>query len=173
MQDELVVDPRYPFEYNRTARDLSAMPDPAKNVATFAKVVLSSPRFAKLELDRREAWQPMLVWVWEQARPTSFDLSRLITDLYGDQIKRIAERIRRLALPPNPRDIPGLHVEDLLGILAEGIPLFYVPRARVVKRLVEASGQAARRVIIGTEFEAVMANCEQVLSHFHASEYAY
>ncbi|MEV6891389.1 hypothetical protein [Kribbella sp. NPDC051137] len=81
------------------------------------------------------------------------------------ELSEAAERILRIAWPPNLRPIADdLRLGKVLEVLeVEGIPLYLVPRAETAKALLVADGTAARRTIIGRRFDSIIEDCAAVL----------
>lgn len=85
------------------------------------------------------------------------------------QIEPILANLRSLAgdllsrlLPANLRGVQ-FSFGDLEVLAEEGITVYAVPSASVVRRLLRASTTAARREVLGRYFEQIMSDCDQLL----------
>lgn len=78
----------------------------------------------------------------------------------------ILENLRELGITES--DIDGLS-----GVLHDGIPLFWLPRARISRRLIAAETSAARRQIIGNERTALIEDCKGVLELITNTDYLF
>lgn len=75
-------------------------------------------------------------------------------------------KLRRNHLPSNWRRV-GIEPDDLedevRAILEEGIPLAWVPSARVIELLLEAPDASRRRRIISNNHKGILSGCEQLV----------
>lgn len=94
------------------------------------------------------------------------------------QLPDFGEILRALdaqTIPDNLRElgITGRNIDGLSGVLHDGIPLFWLPRARISRRLIAAETSAARRQIIGNERAALIEDCKGVLDLITNTDYLY
>lgn len=66
--------------------------------------------------------------------------------------------------PPNLDEIEGLSIEQVEAVaLADGIPLYGVPRTSIAEALVTAESTAKRREILGRRSKAITEDCRTIL----------
>lgn len=70
--------------------------------------------------------------------------------------------LRRVIFPPNLVDLdPEFILDDVWEFVQEyGVPLMYVPRARIAARLLRSKDKPAVRAILGQEFDNIVDDCE-------------
>ncbi len=74
------------------------------------------------------------------------------------------EAMRASFYPPNLRAIEDLRYEGVEQVvMADGIPLYGVPRTDIVEALIRADSLSKRREIIGRRWKAVSADCREVV----------
>lgn len=75
------------------------------------------------------------------------------------------ESMRARFYPPNLRDIDRLDIASVNHIvMAEGIPLYGVPRTSVAEALIRAESESARRAILGRRWKTISADCRELLT---------
>jgi hypothetical protein len=78
-------------------------------------------------------------------------------------LKNIAPTLasmRAAFYPPNLRSIEGLKFEEVEQVvMADGIPLYGLPRASIAEALVQADGASGRREILGRRWKSISADC--------------
>lgn len=80
-------------------------------------------------------------------------------------IDGLIRSLRARHVPPNWLDVkldPGDANIDVRGVLADGIPLGWVPSAAVVQRLLDAPDTAARRGVISNNWRGILNDCNAV-----------
>lgn len=90
---------------------------------------------------------------------------------FGEIVRALDEQ----TIPDNLREL-GITENDIDGIaevLHDGIPLFWLPRARIARRLIAAENSAARRQIIGNERSALIEDCVEVLDLITNTDYLF
>lgn len=90
------------------------------------------------------------------------------------QLPSFGEILRTLdaqTIPDNLRElgITENDIDSFAEVLHDGIPLFWLPRARIARRLIAAENSAARRQIIGNERFALIEDCVEVLGGVKAA----
>lgn len=83
--------------------------------------------------------------------------------------------LERRVVPDNLAEL-GLDdddLDDVVGVLDDGIPLFWVPRASIARRLLEAEDINARKKVIGDEMPAILDDCRDVLDLVTDPDYLY
>lgn len=88
---------------------------------------------------------------------------------------RILAALDRQVIPDNLREL-GIDegdLESIAEVLHDGIPLFWVPRARIAARLISAPTGPTRRAIIGHELSAITEDCLEILDLISNSDYLY
>lgn len=96
--------------------------------------------------------------------PTAFHLSRRI-DLgwlrpYAVEVGRA---IRRVAYPPNLHDVPTSREDDITQLAAEGLPVYGVPRSKIVLELLDARSEEERRTVIEQHVNEILDDCSAAL----------
>lgn len=86
---------------------------------------------------------------FERLLTSAFDFSGLI------------RKAQTAALPKNLRDI-ALDADQVETVADEGLTIWSVPRRKLVERLLAAPDKAARRRILGSKWEAILEDCEEV-----------
>lgn len=85
--------------------------------------------------------------------------------LQGLDIDGLIRSLRTRHVPPNWLEVkldPHAAEADVRGVLADGIPLGWVPSAAVVQRLLDAPDQAARRRVISNNWRGILNDCNEV-----------
>ena len=98
------------------------------------------------------------------------DVSR-ITSMFAEQqsalLKNLGPAIAAMRAnfyPPNLRAIEGLKFADVeTVVMVEGIALYGLPRTATADALIRASGQSARRRILGGQWRTISADCRTVV----------
>lgn len=91
---------------------------------------------------------------------------------FGEQLRKA---LRPRVIPDNLGEL-GVTVDDLDEIaltLHDGIPLYWVPRARIARRLIAATTIQQRRKIIGDEIPAIIDDCLNALELVSSGDYLY
>ena len=72
--------------------------------------------------------------------------------------------LRAAFYPPNLRSIEGLEFEEVEQVvMADGIPLYGLPRASIAEALIRANGARERREILGRRWKPISADCRAVV----------
>ena len=67
--------------------------------------------------------------------------------------------------PPNLRGIDRLDIASVNNIvMAEGIPLYGVPRTSIAEALIHAESESARRTILGRWWKTISTDCRELLT---------
>ncbi|KAB1661916.1 hypothetical protein F8O07_08555 [Pseudoclavibacter sp. CFCC 13796] len=75
------------------------------------------------------------------------------------------DAMRARFYPPNLRGIDRLDFASVNHIvMAEGIPLYGVPRTSVVEALIRTESEPARRAILGRRWKTISAGCRELLT---------
>lgn len=75
------------------------------------------------------------------------------------------EAMRAGFYPPNLRGIDRLDIASVNNIvMAEGIPLYGVPRTSVAEALIHAESESARRAILGRRWKTISTDCRGLLA---------
>lgn len=109
------------------------------------------------------------------ANPLGSFVTDWLSHLELPDFRGILEALERRVIPDNLAEL-GITEEDLESIaevLHDGIPLFWVPRARIAARLIAAPTTAARRTIIGRELPAIVEDCLETLELISNEAYLY
>lgn len=114
-----------------------------------------------------------------QWRSLTDPLGSFITGWFGGldltDLRGILEALDLRVIPDNLHEL-GIDEGDLESVsevLHDGIPLFWVPRARIAARLIAAPTSAARRAVIGHELSAITEDCLAILDLVSNSNYLY
>lgn len=114
-----------------------------------------------------------------QWRLTANPLGSFVTNWFEildlPDFRGILAALERRVIPDNLAEL-GIDEEDLESIaevLHDGIPLFWVPRARIAERLVAAQTTAERRTIIGRNLSAIVEDCLETLELISNEAYFY
>lgn len=82
-------------------------------------------------------------------------------------LKNIAPALasmRAAFYPPNLRSIEGLEFEEVEKVvMADGIPLYGLPRASIAEALIQADGARGRREILGRRWKPISADCRAAI----------
>lgn len=82
-------------------------------------------------------------------------------------LKNIAPALasmRTAFYPPNLRSIEGLEFEEVEQVvMADGIPLYGLPRASTAEALLRADGARGRREILGGRWKSISADCRKAV----------
>lgn len=71
--------------------------------------------------------------------------------------------MRAAFYPPNLREVVGLGFEEVEQVvMADGIPLYGLPRASIAEALIRADGASKRRAVLGRRWKAISADCRTV-----------
>jgi hypothetical protein len=115
----------------------------------------------------------------QQWRSTTNPLSSFVTNWFSTlglpDFRGILAALERRVIPDNLAEL-GIDEEDLESIaevLHDGIPLFWVPRARIAERLIAAQTTAERRTIIGRNLSAIVEDCLETLELISNEKYFY
>lgn len=74
------------------------------------------------------------------------------------------DAMRARFYPPNLRGIDRLDIASVNHlVMAEGIPLYGVPRTSIAEALIRAENEPARRAILGRRWKAISADCRELL----------
>jgi hypothetical protein len=66
--------------------------------------------------------------------------------------------------PPNLRSIEGLEFEEVEKVvMADGIPLYGLPRTSIAEALIQADGARGRREILGRRWKPISADCRAAI----------
>lgn len=146
------------------ARILPAMNSFASAVDSYNKPVIENlPRIADI---LHRYWAPAI----DQIIPNWLS-SITLPNLAQHLLAVIEQRV----IPDNLAEL-GLTVHDLEDVaetLDDGIPLYWVPRARIARRLIAATSTQQRRKIIGDEIPAITDDCLDALELVSNSKYLY
>ncbi len=72
--------------------------------------------------------------------------------------------LRAAFYPPNLQSIEGLEFEEVEQVvMADGIPLYGLPRASIAEALIRANGARERREILGRRWKPISADCRAVV----------
>lgn len=72
--------------------------------------------------------------------------------------------LRAAFYPPNLRSIEGLEFEEVEQVvMADGIPLYGLPRPAIAEALIQADGARGRREILGRRWKLISADCRAVV----------
>lgn len=74
----------------------------------------------------------------------------------------LSDAILTAILPANLRSI-ALRLEELEVLASEGITVYTVPSAPIVRRLLDAPNEAARRDVLGRSLDRIVTDCDEVL----------
>ncbi|MGP5008164.1 hypothetical protein ACTXJK_14830 [Brachybacterium tyrofermentans] len=115
----------------------------------------------------------------QQWRSMTDPLGSFVTNWLGrldlPDFQTILKSLERRTIPDNLAEL-GIDEEDIESIaevLHDGIPLFWVPQARIAKRLIAAQTTAERRTIIGRNLSAIVEDCLETLELISNEEYFY
>lgn len=115
----------------------------------------------------------------QQWRLTANPLGSFVTNWFDvldlPDFRGILAALERRVIPDNLAEL-GIDEEDLESIaevLHDGIPLFWVPRARIAERLIAAQTTAERRTIIGRNLSAIVEDCLETLELVSNEAYFY
>ncbi|MBG9887357.1 MULTISPECIES: hypothetical protein [Bacteria] len=129
-----------------------------------------TPASSLLDAQIERVLEPLSSLVAAAILPTGSALAELYKQVIGDQswFASLAESVRRgrLHLPPNWRGVvagPGDSEDSVRQVLEEGIPLAWVPSARVIERLLQAPDAPSRRRIIADNHRGILSDCENVV----------
>lgn len=82
-------------------------------------------------------------------------------------LKNIAPALasmRAAFYPPNLRSIEGLEFEEVEKVvMADGIPLYGLPRTSIAEALIQADGARGRREILGRRWQPISADCRAAI----------
>lgn len=87
----------------------------------------------------------------------------------------IRRALQRRTVPGNLAQL-GLidsDLDDVVEVLDDGIPLFWVPRARIARRLLLAESTSARKKVIGDEIPAILDDCRSILEQVTDQRFLY
>lgn len=88
-------------------------------------------------------------------------------------VRPVAELLRASYYPPNLRAIDGLYFEDMESVvMAEGIALYGVPRRAIAEKLIRAETGAKRREVLGRSWQAISADCRELVVSCHSTAVA-
>lgn len=114
-----------------------------------------------------------------QWRSLTDPLGSFVTGWFGGldlpDLRGLLEALDLRVIPDNLDEL-GIDEGDLervSEVLHDGIPLFWVPRARIAARLIAAPTFAARRAVIGHELSAITEDCQEILDLASNSDYVY
>lgn len=114
-----------------------------------------------------------------QWRSLTDPLGSFITGWFGGldlpDLRGVLEALDLRVIPDNLHEL-GIDEGDLESVsevLHDGIPLFWVPRARIAARLIAAPTSAARRAVIGHELSAITEDCLEILDLVSNRNYLY
>lgn len=79
-----------------------------------------------------------------------------------ESLRSVAKSVLDRALPANLRAVP-FTVDELEAVATEGITVYAVPSADVVRQLLAAPDARARREILGRRFTRIVADCDDLL----------
>lgn len=83
------------------------------------------------------------------------------------------ERLKWAFYPPNLRAIDALEFEDVEKVaMADGIPLYGLPRTATAEALIQADSAAKRRDILGRRAKTISADCRSAIEGCEAREVA-
>lgn len=135
-----------------------------------------APRSSAIAAIANSAVMDLLEQRWlSAANPLGSFVTNWLNHLELPDFRGILEALERRVIPDNLAEL-GITEEDLESIaevLHDGIPLFWVPRARIAARLIAAQTTAARRTIIGRELPALVEDCLETLELISNETYFY
>ncbi|WP_422117873.1 hypothetical protein [Brachybacterium sp. UNK5269] len=94
---------------------------------------------------------------------------------YPNFAEQLRKALEQRVIPDNLGEL-GVTVDDLDDIaqtLHDGIPLYWVPRARIARRLITATTIQQRRKVIGDEIPAIIDDCLDALELVSSRDYLY
>lgn len=146
---------------------------PATGFTAIQSLIPKSP--ATLEIIR-DAVADMYDQQWRSA---GSQLGSFVTTWFNEldlpDLRAILEALDLRTIPDNLDEL-GIKEGDLeriTGVLHDGIPLFWVPRARIAARLIAAPSSTARRAVIGHELSSIAEDCLATLELVSNSDYMY
>lgn len=143
---------------------------------TFASLVHIAPVSSTIAGITSSAVADLFEQRWLSATdPLSSFVTNWLSHLELPDFRGILAALERRVIPDNLAEL-GITEEDLESIaevLHDGIPLFWVPRARIAARLIAAQTTAARRTIIGRELPAIVEDCLETLELISNEAYFY
>lgn len=72
--------------------------------------------------------------------------------------------MRAAFYPPNLRGIEGLELEDVEKVvMADGIPLYGLPRPSIAQALIQAGGARGRREVLGRRWKLISGDCRAAI----------
>lgn len=113
--------------------------------------------------------------LWANFRP-SFELppwTKISSGWRSAEFSELLAGLSKRLYPPNLASIKGLKLAQVGAVLEDGIPLYYVPRQDIAKRLIDAPNTQARRRIIGERFDAIVHDCNAALDLVTNPDYVY
>lgn len=123
---------------------------------------------------------PELRMPWlEQAQAMTNPVQQML-ESFAEQIclpdlSWIRKALESQVVPDNLAEL-GLvenDLDDVVGVLDDGIPLFWVPRASIARRLLEAEDINARKKVIGDKMPSILDDCRDVLELVTDPKYIY
>lgn len=114
-----------------------------------------------------------------QWRSATDPFGSFVTDWFSGSglpdLRAILESLDLRIIPDNLDElgIDERDLESIAEVLHDGIPLFWVPRARIAARLIAAPTTATRRAVIGHELLAITEDCLEILDLISNSDYLY
>ncbi|MGP5291696.1 hypothetical protein ACTXL6_16680 [Brachybacterium tyrofermentans] len=144
--------------------------------STLASLEHIAPRSSAIAAIANSAVMDLLEQRWlSAANPLGSFVTNWLSHLELPDFRGILAALERRVIPDNLAEL-GITEEDLESIaevLHDGIPLFWVPRARIAARLIAAQTTAARRTIIGRELPAIVEDCLETLELISNETYFY
>lgn len=163
--------PRY-LEAN-SALGMSRSVLPTTGLAAIESLIPKSPEMLEIV---KGAVADMFDQQW---RAATNPLGSLVTNWFSGldlpDLRGILEALDLRVIPDNLDEL-GIDegdLESIAEVLHDGVPLFWVPRARIAARLIAAPSSAVRRAVIGHELPAITEDCLETLELISNSDYLY